>query len=427
LKAHYNHRKMKRVSSLRNKQRVFSKKTNWFLAKDKQINAHIYNPLPVVLSRGKGVELWDVDGKRYLDCIAGFGTMNHGHLHPKVYSAVLEQFGKLTMVGRCVLNDQMPQLQLFLKELFGFDKSLLMNSGAEAGESAVKMAKKWGCLVKGIPMNEARVVFPKKNFWGRTITAAASTDDPIRSEGFGPYGVGLDLVDFNNLEALEDYFKTNPNCAGYMFEPVQGEAGVVIPDDGYYKGVRELCTKYNVLMMSDEVQCGLGRTGYLKALDCEDVRPDVLIIAKALSAGFYPVSAVLADSHIMDVWHPGCHGSTFSGNPVASVASKAALEALVEENMVENAYEKGAWLLNEMQRMKPHWCQEIRGKGMWFAIAPKPESGIKAEDFMLKAMDEGMLCYKAGGNTVRMSPPLIFTQENCEEMMEKLTSVMQKV
>ena len=306
--------------------------TQEWIDRDINVNAHIYNPFPEVIVRGVRNEIFNVSGKRFLDCVGGFATLNFGHCHPKIADAMKNQLDVLTHTGRYLLNDKMVPCQELISETFGYEKSIMMNSGAEACETAVKMAKRWGCIVKGIPMNEARVVFPTKNFWGKTIAAAAITDDPLRSEGFGPYGLGLDLVDYNDLEALETYFKENPNCSGYLFEPIQGRAGIIIPDDGYLKGVRHLCTKYNVLMMADEVQCGLGRTGYLKAVDYESVRPDVLVMAKAISGGYYPVSIVLADDHIMKVWGAGMHGSTFSSTPLGCTVVMASLQVLREEN-----------------------------------------------------------------------------------------------
>lgn len=306
--------------------------TQGWVDRESAVNAFLYPTLPEVIVRGKGVELFNINGKRFLDCLGGIGTQNFGHSHPKIAAAMKEQIDILAHTGRMVLNDKMVPCQELLSKTFGFDKSLMMNSGSEACKSAVKLAKRYGCLEKGIPMNESRVVFPKRNFWGRTIAAAGSSEDRLRSDTFGPFGLGLDLVDYNDLEALETYFKETPNCAAYMFEPVQGEGGVIIPDDLYYRGVRKLCTKYNVLMMCDEVQCGIGRTGYLRAIDYEGVQPDVLILAKAISAGFYPVSVVLADNHLMDLWSTGMHGSTFSSCPMACTAVISSLQVLKEEN-----------------------------------------------------------------------------------------------
>jgi ornithine--oxo-acid transaminase len=403
-----------------------SKTIEEFLTLDKQMTAQTYTPLPVVVAKGKGVEVWDVQGRRFLDCISGFGTLNHGHCHPKISEAMKNQMDTLTMTGRCMFNDRMFDYVKLLTSTMGFEMSLLMNSGSEACETAVKMARKWGHSIKGIPEDQARVVFPNKNFWGRTIAAVATTEDLSKRVGFGPLPDGLDLVDFNDLPALENYFIATPNCAAYMFEPIQGEGGVVVPHDGYYTGVRDLCNKYNVLMIADEVQCGLGRVGHLRATDYESVKPDVLILAKALGGGYYPLSAVLADAKIMNIWELGTHGSTFSGNPLGSAVGIRSLEVMIEENFVERSRSSGEYVLGELKRMQPDWIKEVRGRGMWFAMEPRADSKVTGADVMLAMLDEGMLAYKAGGGTVRMSPPLIMSKENCDEMLEKTQKAFNK-
>ena len=352
--------------------------------------------------------------------------MNHGHCHPKVAKAMTEQLNTLTMTGRCMYNNKMHAYQQLLNSTMGFEMSLLMNSGSEACESAVKMARKWAHTRKGVAENQARVVFPYKNFWGRTIAATGNTDDTTKSAGFGPFPPNLDLIEFNDLRALEDYFQKYPECAAYMFEPVQGESGVIIPDDGYYVGVRKLCTQYNVLMIADEVQCGLGRTGYLSACDIEGVKPDILIVAKALGAGFYPLSAVLSNSDIMGVWELGTHGSTFSGNPLGSAVGIKAIEVLLEENLVENSKQKGEYVLEKLKEIQPSWVKDVRGRGMWFAIEPFEDSGITGVHLMNAMLDEGMLSYKAGKG-VRMSPPLIMDKGNCDEMIEKTANALKRL
>jgi ornithine--oxo-acid transaminase len=315
---------------------------------ENKYGAHNYHPLPVVLSKGEGVYVWDVDGKKYYDFLSAYSAVNQGHCHPKIVMALKLQADTLTLTSRAFHNDVLGNYEKYITDLFGYDKVLPMNTGVEGGETANKLARKWGYLQKGIEKNKARIIFANGNFWGRTLAAISSSDDPSSYEGFGPYMPGYDLIPYNDLESLETQLK-DPNVCAFMVEPIQGEAGVVVPDQGYLSGVRRLCTKYNVLFIADEVQTGIARTGKMLATDYEDARPDLLILGKALSGGVFPVSAVLADDEIMLCIKPGEHGSTFGGNPLACRVAQAALEVVVEENLAENAYRLGSCFVKNLE------------------------------------------------------------------------------
>jgi len=367
---------------------------------------HNYGPVPVVLNKGLGCHVWNVEGQKFLDCISGYGAVGHGHCHPKIREAMIKQLEELTLTGRCFYNDKLGPFQKYLTNLFKYDKVILMNSGVEGGETACKFARRWGYVSKGIAPDQARIVFAKKNFWGRTIAACGSSDDLGRYHNFGPYNMNFDLIDYNNLEVLEKYFQENPDCCAYMCEPIQGEAGVIIPDHGYLQGVRKLCDKYNVLWIDDEVQSGMGRTGKMLAVDHEDgARPDLLVLAKSLSAGYYPVSAVLADNKVMDLIKPGDHGSTFGGNPVACVIAQVACETLIEEGMIENSRIRGEYLLEGLKSIQPSWIKTIRGRGLWIALESEDDCKIVAKDLTKAMFEQGMLAYHAHKVNVRLSPP----------------------
>lgn len=308
--------------------------------REAKYGAHNYKPIPVALTKGKGVHLWDVEGKKYYDFLAAYSAVNQGHCHPKILDALHEQADRLTLTSRAFYNDVLGEFEEYATKLFGFDKLLAMNTGVEGGETANKIARKWGYQVKKIPKNQAKTLFCENNFWGRTLSAVSSSSDPVAYTDFGPFMPGFDLVPYNNIEALEAKLK-DPNVCAFMMEPIQGEAGVIVPDMGYLKKVRELCTKYNVLWIADEVQTGLGRTGKLLAVEYEDVKPDLLILGKALSGGVLPVSGVLGNNEVMDLFTPGTHGSTYGGNPLACKVAMAALEVLQEENLVENSFKMG--------------------------------------------------------------------------------------
>ena len=331
------------------------------IALEDKYGAHNYHPLPVVLSKGEGVYVWDVDGKKYFDFLSAYSAVNQGHCHPKIVRALQKQSETLTLTSRAFHNDVLGQYEKYITALFGYDKVLPMNTGVEGGETANKLARKWGYQKKGIEENKARIIFAKGNFWGRTLAAISSSDDPISYEGFGPYMPGYDLIPYNNLDALEEELKDSNVCA-FMVEPIQGEAGVVVPDEGYLAGVRSLCDKYNVLFIADEVQTGIARTGKMLATDYENARPDILILGKALSGGVFPVSAVLADNDVMLCIQPGEHGSTFGGNPLACKVAQAALEVVLDEKLAENAYRLGKIFRREMRAIDSDMVTLVRTK-----------------------------------------------------------------
>ena len=372
--------------------------------------AHNYHPLPVVLAKGEGVFVWDVDGKKYYDFLSSYSAVNQGHCHPKIVAALKLQADTLTLTSRAFHNDVLGRYEEFVTKLFGYDKVLPMNTGVEGGETANKLARKWGYMKKGIEKNKARIIFAKGNFWGRTLAAISSSDDPSSYEGFGPFMPGYDLVPYNDLEALETELKDFNVCA-FMVEPIQGEAGVVVPDEGYLSGVRKLCDKYNVLFIADEVQTGIARTGKMLACDYEDARPDLLILGKAISGGVFPVSAVLADDEIMLCIQPGEHGSTFGGNPLACKVAQAALEVVIDENLAENAYRLGKIFRRELRAFDNDMITLVRGRGLLNAIVIKPKDGKEAWDVCLKLRDNGLLAKPTHGDIIRFAPPLVITEE----------------
>ena len=375
--------------------------------------AHNYSPLPVVIKKGLGVNLWDVDEIKYFDFLSAYSAVNQGHCHPKIINALLNQSKSLTLTSRAFYNNILGVYEEYITNLFGYDKVLPMNTGVEGGETAVKLARKWGYLKKGIPENKARVVFAKGNFWGRTLAAISSSDDPISYKDYGPFMPGYDLIDYNDLNQLEDKFK-DPNTAAFMVEPIQGEAGVIVPSEGYLSGIRKLCNKYNVLFIADEVQTGLARTGKLLATDYEDARPDILILGKALSGGVLPSSAVLADDEIMLCIKPGEHGSTFGGNPLSSSVSKAALEVIIEENLSEKAYKLGNLFRNELtlSLSKSKIVSSIRGKGLLNAIEVNDSPDSKtAWNICLSLIKKGLLAKPTHGNIIRFAPPLVIKKD----------------
>ena len=323
-----------------------------FIRLEDQFGAHNYHPLPVVLTKGEGVFVWDVHEKKYLDFLSAYGAVNQGHVHPKILFSLTQQAQKLTLTSRAFYNDQLGLLEEKLCHKFGYEKALLMNTGVEAGESAIKLARKWAYEIKGVPPNQAEILFAKKNFWGRTISAVSSSTDPESYTNFGPYTPGFSLIEYNDLEALEEALKANSNIAAFMVEPIQGEAGIIIPQKGYLKGVRELCSKYQVLFIADEIQSGLGRTGKWLACDHENVKPDMVLLGKALSGGFIPVSAVLSSNEIMNTLKPGQHGSTYGGNPLAAAVAITALEVLESEKMIENSQIMGNYFLDELKKIQ---------------------------------------------------------------------------
>tara|TARA_Y100000994_G_scaffold249515_1_gene261685 strand:+ start:1920 stop:3137 length:1218 start_codon:yes stop_codon:yes gene_type:complete len=388
--------------------------------------AHNYHPLPVVLSKGKGVFVWDIDGKKYYDCLSAYSAVNQGHCHPHIISALNNQASTLTLTSRAFHNNVLGEYEYYITNLFGYDKVLPMNTGVEGGETANKLARKWGYLKKNIAKNKARIIFAKGNFWGRTLAAISSSDDPSSYEGFGPYMPGYDLVPYNDLIALESELK-DPNVCAFMVEPIQGEAGVVVPDDGYLHGVRKLCNKYNVLFIADEVQTGLARTGKMLACDYEDARPDILILGKALSGGVFPVSAILADDDVMLCIKPGEHGSTYGGNPLACKVAMAALEVIVNENLSDNAFQLGEIFRKEMSSFigNNSLVKTVRGKGLLNAIVinDKPDSST-AWDICIKLKENGLLAKPTHGNIIRLAPPLVIDKKQLFDCIEILKTTI---
>ena len=381
-----------------------------YIALEDKYGAHNYHPLPVVLAKGEGVFVWDVEGKKYYDFLSSYSAVNQGHCHPKIVDALKLQADTLTLTSRAFHNDVLGQYEEFVTKLFGYDKVLPMNTGVEGGETANKLARKWGYTKKGIEKNKARIIFAKGNFWGRTLAAISSSDDPSSYEGFGPFMPGYDLIPYNDLEALEAELKDFNVCA-FMVEPIQGEAGVVVPNEGYLAGVRKFCDKYNVLFIADEVQTGIARTGKMLACDYEDARPDLLILGKAISGGVFPVSAVLADDEIMLCIQPGEHGSTFGGNPLACKVAQAALEVVIDENLAENAYRLGKIFRRELRAFDNDMITLVRGRGLLNAIVIKPKDGNEAWDVCLKLRDNGLLAKPTHGDIIRFAPPLVITEE----------------
>ena len=389
------------------------KKDNLYIDKESKFGAHNYHPLPVVLSKGEGVFVWDVNDKKYYDFLSAYSAVNQGHCHPKIIKALNDQANTLTLTSRAFHNNILGSYEQYITNLFGYDKVLPMNTGVEGGETANKLARKWGYLKKGIEEDKARIIFANGNFWGRTLAAISSSDDPSSYKGFGPYMPGYSLIPYNNLDALENELK-DKNVAAFMVEPIQGEAGVVVPDDGYLAGVRKLCTKYNVLYIADEVQTGIARTGKMLASDYEDARPDILILGKALSGGVLPISAVLADDDIMLCIKPGEHGSTFGGNPLACKVAQSALEVVIEEDLAKNAAELGEVFRSELSKrlLDNKLVNLIRGKGLLNAIVINDtEDSSTAWDICLALRDNGLLAKPTHGNIIRFAPPLVINKK----------------
>ena len=390
--------------------------------------AHNYHPLPVVLQRGEGVFVWDIEGKRYFDFLSAYSAVNQGHCHPKILSALNEQAQQLTLTSRAFHNNVLGEYEQYITRYFGYDKVLPMNTGVEGGETANKLARKWAYEVKGIAENKARILFAKGNFWGRTLAAISSSDDPQSYKGFGPYMPGYSLIPYNDLQALENELQ-DPNVAAFMVEPIQGEAGVVVPDEGYLAAVRQLCTKYNVLFIADEVQTGIARTGKRLACDYEAARPDILILGKALSGGVLPVSAVLADDAVMLTIKPGEHGSTYGGNPLACKVAMAALDVVKDEKLADNAYTLGNLFRAEMQKLVDELeiMTLVRGKGLLNAIVINDTEDCKtAWNICLKLSDEGLLAKPTHGNIIRFAPPLVITEPQLMECVGIIGKVLRE-
>ncbi len=389
--------------------------TQYYIDLEDNFGAHNYHPLPVVLEKGEGVFVWDVESKKYYDFLSAYSAVNQGHCHPRIIKALVSQAQQLTLTSRAFHNNVLGEYEKYITEYFGYERVLPMNTGVEGGETGIKLCRRWGYTIKGIPANQAKIVFVEGNFWGRTIAAISSSTDSSSTANFGPFVPGYEIVPYNNIEALEKAFK-DPNVAGFMFEPIQGEAGVVIPDEGYLKAVRELCNRYNVLMIADEVQTGIARTGKLLACDHEEVKPDILILGKALSGGVLPVSAVLSSHEIILTIKPGEHGSTFGGNPLACKVAMAALEVVKDEKLAENAEAMGKIFRERMQSIQSDLITAVRGKGLLNAIVIKPfGDGKTAWDVCLALKENGLLAKQTHGDIIRFAPPLTINQEQLHE------------
>jgi ornithine--oxo-acid transaminase len=387
--------------------------------------AHNYKPIPVVLERGSGVTVWDVDGKSYYDFLACYSAVNQGHCHPRLIKVMQEQCTRLTLTSRAFYNAMLGEYEEFITEFFGYDKVLPMNTGVEGGETAVKLARRWAYDVKGVEKNKAKIVFAENNFWGRTLAAVSASTDPSSYGGFGPYMPGFETIPYNDTEALEKAI-SDKNTAAFMVEPIQGEAGVVVPDAGYLKKVKELCTRYNVLFIADEVQTGLCRTGRMLACDHEQVKPDILILGKALSGGFMPVSAVLANNEIMLTIKPGEHGSTYGGNPLGCAVAMEALQILKDEKLAENAETLGHIFRDEMNKLKEETdlVTTVRGKGLFNAIVIKEKNKKSAWDVCLKLAENGLLAKQTHGDVIRFAPPLVITKPQLMECVGIIRKVI---
>jgi ornithine--oxo-acid transaminase len=396
----------------------------YYISLEEDFGAHNYHPIPVVLEKGEGIFLWDVEGKKYYDFLSGYSAVNQGHCHPRIIQKLHEQASKLTLTSRAFHSNLLGKYAQYITEYFGYDKVLPMNTGVEGGETAIKLARRWGYVKKGIPENKAIVVFAEGNFWGRTLAAISSSTDPSSYHQFGPYMPGFELVPYNDLAALEQKLQ-NPNIAAFMVEPIQGEAGVVIPHEGYLKAVRNLCNQYNVLLIADEIQTGLARTGKMLACDYEEIKPDILILGKALSGGVLPISAVLANNEVMLNIQPGEHGSTYGGNPLACAVAMEALQVLKDEHMAENATAMGALLRKELLALQSPFIQTVRGKGLLNAIVinhPHPEAAWK---LCLALKENGLLAKPTHGDKIRFAPPLIINETQIIESVGIIAQSLQ--
>lgn len=386
-----------------------------------ELGAHNYKPLEVVITRGERVWVWDEEGRKYLDCLSAYSAVNQGHCHPRIMKAMMAQASRLTLTSRAFRNDQLGLLYKEIRELINYHKILPMNSGAEAVESAIKAVRKWGYEVKGVRENQAEIIVCENNFHGRTLTIVSFSTDPTARGGFGPFTPGFKSIPFGDSAALEAAI--TPNTVGFLVEPIQGEAGVIIPFEGYLREVKEICNRHNVTLIFDEIQTGLGRTGKLLADRHEDAEPDVTLIGKALSGGFYPISAVLSNSEVLGVLRPGEHGSTFGGNPLACAVARMALRVLVEEGMVENSAEMGKYFLKGLKQIAGPLVKEVRGKGLMIGIELLPEGG-GARQCCEKLKELGVLCKDTHGHTIRVAPPLVITREEVDWALERFDSVL---
>jgi ornithine--oxo-acid transaminase len=394
--------------------------TTDFITLEETYGAHNYHPLDLVLTRGEGVWVYDIDGKRYLDCLAAYSAVNQGHCHPRILRACVEQAGQLTITSRAFRNDQLPQLYQVLHDLTGMEMILMMNSGAEAVETAIKAARKWGYERKGIPADQAEIIVCRNNFHGRTVTIVSASSDAQYRKGFGPFTPGFVMIPFGDAKALAAAI--TPRTCAFLVEPIQGEAGVVVPPDGFLREAARICREQNVLLMADEIQSGLGRTGKLFACMHEEVTPDVLIIGKALGGGFYPVSAVLSSRDVLGVFRPGDHGSTFGGNPLACAIARAALDVIVDERLTERSAELGAYFLARLREIASPLITEVRGRGLWIGL----ELDRPARPYCEALKERGVLCKETHERVIRFAPPLVITRDEIDWAVERLRLVLQQ-
>lgn len=400
-------------------------KTNDYILREDRYGAHNYHPLPVVLSKGEGVFVWDVEGKRYYDFLSAYSAVNQGHCHPRLVKALTEQAAKLALTSRAFYSDKLGEWEEYMHRLFGYDKMLPMNSGAEGVETALKLARKWGYKVKGIAREKAKIVVCNGNFHGRTITIVSMSSDPLAYNEYGPYTPGFVNIPYNDVVALEQAL-SDPDVAAFLTEPIQAEAGVFIPEEGYLNSARELCNQYNVLFIADEIQTGIARTGKMLAVDHENVRPDILILGKAISGGMYPISCVLANNEIMLNIKPGEHGSTYGGNPIAAAVAIEALQIIKDEKLEENATKMGVLFRKEMSDFASPLIEEVRGKGLLNAITIKPTNGKEAWDVCLAMKEEGVIAKPTHGNIIRFTPPLIINKEQMIDAIGRMQRAMKK-
>jgi ornithine--oxo-acid transaminase len=395
--------------------------TKDFIALEEQYGAHNYHPLDVVIEKAEGVWVYDVDGRKYLDCLSSYSAVNQGHVHPEILNALLEQAKRVTLTSRAFRNDQLPLLYKELSEMTGYDMSLPMNSGAEAVETALKLARKWAYTVKGVPRHQAEIIVAEGNFHGRTISIVTFSSEPLYRDDFGPFTPGFVTVKYGDADAVEKAI--TPNTAAVMLEPIQGEAGVIVPPAGYLKKVAEICKKNNVLLMADEIQTGLARTGKLFASHHEDVRPDVVIVGKALSGGFYPVSAVLADKELLGLFKPGEHGSTFGGNPLGAAVARASLRVIREEKLAERARQLGEYFMEQLAEIPSPHVKEVRGKGLLIGVELKPEAG-GARRFCEALQSKGILAKETHDHVIRFAPPLVIDRETIDWALPSIREVL---
>ncbi|GIL60235.1 hypothetical protein Vafri_14875 [Volvox africanus] len=394
---------------------LLSSRQQKYIEREDTFGAHNYAPIPVVLERGEGVFLWDIDGKRYYDFLSAYSAVNQGHCHPKIVAALTEQARKLTLTSRAFFNDVLGEYEEYITRLFGYDKVLPMNTGVEGGETAIKLARRWGYDVKGVPANCAKVLFARGNFWGRTMSAISTSTDPSSYGGFGPFMPGFEVIPYNDLAALQEKLESDPHIVAFMVEPIQGEAGVVVPDSGYLTSAHRLLKKHNALLIADEVQTGLCRTGRMLCCDWEGVRPDILVLGKALSGGTYPVAATLARDEIMLTIGRGQHGSTYGGNPLAARVAMAALQVLQDEKLAENSDRLGALLRQRLADIPSRLVKTVRGKGLLDALVIDESHGVTAYDVCMRLRDNGLLAKPTQKNIIRFAPPLVMTEPQLKE------------